>query len=371
MPERRQSTDQIARAVALLRRFLAWWIGELAALVPGSLRRHFTPAAARLIVFITDEHAALRLENGGPAKPLGTFDLRSGDSPRLSVQTRLVRERAAAAVADGRIETCVRVPVEKALRTTIDLPLAAEGNLDEVISYELDRHTPFTAGQVYYASRVVAREATLQRLTVELLLVPRPLADDIIGAIRERLGLRAARLEITSAEGGQAVSGNLLPRTTAPRRKTASLTYSLAAAATCLAVTAIYLPLARMQRAAAAATEDFATVRAAAVLQHQIDELRKEKLFLIDRKREAPSVSELLLETTHVLPDDTFLSSWQLTGRDVQLGGTTKSAAALIPLLEQSRKFHDTACVTPVTQDPATGRESFYIAAKAAPEPSR
>jgi general secretion pathway protein L len=178
----------------------------------------------------------------------------------------------------------------------------------------------------------------------------------------ERLGLPADRFDIGAADG-RAATGNLLPAPPATLRGRAGLmTGLLAAAAACLAVIAIYLPVARMERQADTTASEFASVRAAVALQRQIDELKKEQRFVIDKKGEAPMISKLLLETTHLLPDDTSLSSWQLSGTEVQFGGTTRSAAALIPLLERSRIFRESGFRTPVTQDPVSGRETFYIA---------
>lgn len=366
MPERPTLAAQARHAGMLLRWFVDWWSGELAALIPERLRRHLDSAASRLVVVIDNGQALLLLENGKAPERLQSFDLTAHGSA-AEIRALLRRCRLASAVAEGRVETCVRIPEDKALRATIELPLAAESNLDEVISFELDRLTPFKADQVYFAPRITGRDLATKRLTVELTLVPRPVADQALALVGDRLGLPAARLDVAAGQGRSAVSANLLPRSLLPRRPgTGALAHALAAVAVCLAIVAAYLPLARLQREAAAATQEFASVRAAIALQRQIEELRKEQRFLVDRKREAPTVSNLLVETTHVLPDDTFLSSWQLTGTEIQLGGTTRSAAALIPLLEQSHGFRETAFRTPVTQDPVTGRESFHIAAQAA-----
>ncbi len=370
MPDAASLAARARDAGLLLHRFLEWWVGELGALLPDRVRRRLDRGSSRLVVLIDNGHATLLMENGKAPEEIGTFDLTSAQDPATDVRALLRRRKLAAAVAEGRVETCVRIPEDRALRATIELPLAAEGNLDEVIGFELDRHTPFRADQVYCAPRVIGRDLATKRLTVELTLVPRPLADQALALAGDRLGLPVTRLDVAAGRGQSAAPANLLPRSLLPRRqRTGALTYALAAGAVCLAVIAAYVPLARLQREAETATQEFASVRAAIALQRQIDELRKEQRFLVDRKREAPTVSKLLLDTTHVLPDDTFLSSWQLTGTEIQIGGTTKSAAALIPLLEQSHEFRDTAFRTPVTQDPVTGRESFYIAAQAAAEP--
>jgi len=99
--------------------------------------------------------------------------------------------------------------------------------------------------------------------------------------------------------------------------------------------------------------------------EKEIDELGKDERFLIDRKRDTPSASRLLFETTHILPDDTWLSDWQLSGSEIQLQGFTRSASTVVGLLEQSRAFQGTTYRSPVTQDRVAGHERFHIAAQA------
>jgi general secretion pathway protein L len=361
-----QIVSSARETAMLLRRFAEWWIGELTASIPGALRRRFEAGGARLVIVIDGSRARLLLENGKPPEPLASIDLTPGHDSGADVHDVLRQRRLVARMAAGRIETCVRIPDVHALRTTIDLPVAAEGNLDEVVSFELDRHTPFKAEQVYCAAQPIGRDPVAKRLRVRVTLVPRAVADEALAIAAERLRLPADRLDIGTGDQRSALTGNLLPPLSAARRRSSTIVAALAVAAACLAIIAIYLPIARVQREAETTASEFAAVRTAVALNRQIEELKKEQRFLVDRKAEAPMVSTLLLETTHLLPDDTSLSTWQLAGSEVQFGGTTHSAAALIPLLERSPVFHNTGFRTPVTQDPVSGRESFYIAAQAA-----
>lgn len=351
-------------AAAALHRFLDWWLGELAACLPAGLRQRLTAKPVRLVVLLRDDRATLLLEDGGEPDRLGSLDLASGSDAGQRLRAILSARGLPGPVA-SKVETCIRIPAAKVLRTTLDLPLAAERNLDEVVSFELDRHTPFRADQVFCTARVLRRSTAAQRLDVEIMLVPRPVADEAIAAARQ-LGLDPVRLDVAEDEGMRSVSGNLLPANSvlSRQRPFRRVTAALAFAAAALAVVAVYLPIARLHQDAAAASRDVAAVKAAAALQREIADLRKEQRFLVDRKQQMPSVSQLLLETTRILPDDTSLSAWQVSGAEIQLGGTTRSAASLIGLLEQSHKFHDTTFRIPVTQDPVTGRETFYIVAR-------
>lgn len=92
------------------RRLLAWWVGELAALVPSRLRRR----RARLML-----------------------------------------------------------PAERVLVRELSLPLAAEGDLRAVLAFEMDRFTPFKADEVLFDAVIRARDPGAGRLSVLLVAARR------------------------------------------------------------------------------------------------------------------------------------------------------------------------------------------------------
>jgi len=260
------------------------------------------------------------------------------------------------------------MPPSWALRVTLELPAAAEENLYEVVGFELDRHTPFRADQVQFACRLLKRDALAQGVTVEVTVVPRTTIEKI-HEIAARLDLDPDRVDVADDAPAVAPSENLLAydRARATRPGAGKLSYGLAAMAAILAITAFMIPVhAARQRAEALARELAAlkkTVEAVASLQKEVDTLREEESFLVDRKRSAPTVTRVLFDMTKVLPDDTWLNEAQLAGRDVQIVGFTASASTLIGLLEQSRTFRNTTFRSPVTRDPRTDLERFHIAA--------
>jgi general secretion pathway protein L len=104
------------------------------------------------------------------------------------------------------------------------------------------------------------------------------------------------------------------------------------------------------------------------VLQRQIDDLVQEDHFLLDKKRSAPSPLRLLLDTTRVTPDDTWLTEWDMPGGEVRLTGTAGSASNLVDTLERSGIFFGTVFLSPVTREP-DGRERFSLSAHAVTRP--
>lgn len=352
--------------VTLLRRFLHWWLGEVKALVPERLRRRLQPAGDSLVFVRGDSEVLVYVENRGELKTLGRIDPRPDAHPARSLRTILEGRGLARAAYGGRLGVCVRIPAAKAARTVAELPLAAEENLADVVSFELNRHTPFSADQAVFSYRVIGRDAAARRLRVEFIAVPNPIFERFVAFARE-LDLEPDRIDVAEPGSPLAASGNLIrsqgARSAAPAD---ALTYALAALVVVLAGVALYLPVhaaeERAERLAHAFAARKTSIEAVAGLEKEIAAARRESNFLIDRKRERPSVSELLFDTTRILPDDTWLQDWQLNGTQMLLTGYAQSASALVPLLEKSPVFSGTSFRSPVTQDTRTGRERFNIA---------
>jgi len=364
-------TALVTGLFGLFRAFLQWWLGELAALVPARLRQRLTTARYSLILLLGDGDAGpvLCLETGREVQALGRLDLQGEGDPRRRLISALRDRGLLAAFNAGRLDVCVRIPPDRASRSVIQLPVAAETNLDEVVLYELDRHTPFRPEHARFCYRVLKRDALAKRLDIELTVVPRPVVDNAL-ALAARLDLRPDRIDVASDDDYLSASRNLLPADgiTPASRGFHVLTYALGGLAALLAIIAIYIPIHAADRAADAATQEFTAAKkataTAAALERQIEDLRKEEGFLINRKREVSATSKLLWETTRILPDGTWLSEWQLAGNEIQLSGSTQSASALVKLLEQSHVFQNTTFVSPVVHDPNTEHERFHISAQ-------
>ncbi len=358
------------RGAVLITEFIEWWLGELWGMVPSVLRLRLTRNRQRVVLVLGVGTAALQVETDGTTSPLGWLTL--GDDAAAATALRGLLDDSALSqrLRDGTAEACLRIPSERSLNTVMKLPLAAKSNLREVVEFELDRFTPFRPDQVHFAARVVGEDAEAACLDVEVILVPLPSADEAV-AQAQRLGFSPTRIDVAAPQGGRPITGNLLRagRDGGWRRADKRVIAVLAATAIVLAIVAAGLPIVLAQRTEAALSERFDSVKKraldAAAMQKQIDALRHNELFLVDRRLTTPTISQLLFDTTHVLPDDSSVISWQSTGDEVQIQGVTQSAAGLIGVLEHSKIFEHSSFKSPVTQEP-NGGERFNIATHAA-----
>lgn len=339
-----------------VRAALRWWTGELAGLLPGSLRARFSSSRALILAVDGDTLTAKLLAAG-----------RSGEIRALRIGEAGVPASLAPAVRrarTGRLRVVIRLPQRCGLRSRMRLPLAAEENLREVIGFELDRQTPFTPAEVFYTYRVTARDAVAGRLSVELIVVPRAIVDATI-ATTARIGLTPDAVEVAEADGS--ASGNLLPPAQRALRWRLSRLwpYAMGAVIVLLAAGMLLTRLDAARDSRRALAEELAVARkdadAAVRLRDEIARTAEEGRFLVTRKRAQPAVSVLLYELTRLLPDDAWLSDLQIAGSDIQAIGSAASATAVIERLNRSPLFADAGFRSPVTRDPTADRESFDI----------
>jgi general secretion pathway protein L len=349
-------------------RFFVWWFGELASCVPAGVRALFRRRSAVLTLTPAAEDVKFTLHRAGAVRDLGRIRLDATLDPRRSVMPLL----RGVSLRDVDIE--MNLPADRVLRRRVTLPLAAQENLREVLAFEMDRHTPFKAGEVAFDYRVVGTDLEIKRLNVDLAVIPRDLAEHARG-IAGSFGLTLDRIGIVgeTSTGGREL--NLLPHAgssghSAPRNR---LLIALAILAIALVLIAGYLPLYGKQRALAAYEAQLAESRAAALEAEQLRKHLVEKVehgrFLVDRRLSMPAATALLAELTERLPDDTWLVQLRWQGEKLAIAGFSPAAAALIAGLEESPLLSEVRFGSPVTADPRVGSERFNISADVAATP--
>jgi len=233
---------------------------------------------------------------------------------------------------------------------------AAADNLRQVLTFEIDRQTPFTADQVYFDFLVGAAPPSSETMEVELVACPKSEVDAAVERTRA-WRIRPTIVDIDGGERQQPARINLLPRVPGRAAGTGMtrLTAVLAAVAILLGATAVYLPLDRQRRTAELMQAEAAKARvmamSAAKLRETIAELAGGTEFLAKRKRTNPGFVETLDALTRLLPDDTWLQQLRINGDEVRLTGFSAAASSLIGLIERSEQFTDARFRSSVTQD--------------------
>jgi general secretion pathway protein L len=341
-------------------KFLRWWGGELAFFVPHKLLKLLGGGRVALVLErLEDALSASYLSEEG-VRALGLMPL---DGDAAGKRGQLLAENPELENA----ELILRLRRGQSLAKVFKLPAIAEENLHQVTAFEMDRLTPFTAGQVYFDVKVLERLPATRQIRVELALAPRKTLDGIMDELAA-IGWRPERVDL---EGGQDRLGhNLLPEKFRPPKSRLPQLITLASAVllVTLTVAVLGLPILMNQQLL---EELKAQVKSAGKVANEVQELREtaEKLtnengFLLQKKRHEPVMVDMLDELTKVIPDQTSLNGLQYRERKIIIQGQSPAASNLIEQMEASAHFKNTSFVSPVTKDVSNGQERFQIASE-------
>ena len=341
--------------------FLRWWARELAFLVPLKIRQFFYAPQAAIIIRSNAEQFELSYEIGGEQKHLANV---ARDISKAAAVKNLL--------ADERFKNVIfvfRLSKNDALSKTVNLPLAAQTNILQVVSYELDRYSPFTAEKVYFATRIEHIDAETAQIVVKLLITPRKTLEGFYLDCKN-LGITPQIVDVEDFPNDLQNlhdSYNLLPLHLQPKTTSTSrwIIGTLLILLGLLSISSLIFPVWLEYQAVEKLQHKISKidkeVKAIKNLQSEMDLLREETQLLINEKIAAPSIVATLNEISALMQDDSWLSYLQYSDGQIQLQGESKAASNLLADLEASDYFAKVNFASPVTQDKASGLERFQI----------
>ena len=347
--------------------FFRWWGRELAACIPSGLRSALRRRSGTVLLALEPGEVVIRFRKPGGMTDVG----RAPFDPELPASARGAVTGLVSKLRRKTGQIALVLAEDDVLRRVVELPLAARENLREVVSFELDRYTPFTADEAMFDVRPLSADAEAQTLSVDLAAVPRAtLARQEAAA--EAWGLVPDIVCMADERGSETPDSGFVFRRPEVRRGGLSgrLAIALWICAGLLAATLVALPLQRQQAVLADYQAQLATrrVEAAAVdvLRRQVAETASVSDLLVERKTARPAAVALLHEITRLLPDDTWLLQVRAFDDQLTMAGYSGAASALIPLLEASELFAEVRFEAPVTLDGRIGLERFNLSARIA-----
>ena len=335
---------------------IRWWRDGLIRCLPRRVKRWLALRNPRLVVVPRGDDADLLRQVGDEREVIGSADLRTAGPLDLGI--------AGVGKRPSR-ETWVELPSADVLVRATTLPVQVKASLRQVVSYEIDRLTPFTLSDVYFDARIAGTVARGSKLDVRLAVCRR----DCIADWLERL--REGRSPATGIRWAGAWSdANLLPPEDRPRRSRLGTTVTalLAAIVVTLAAAVLITPLWQKTQEQEVVQRELRRVRIAAEEVQQVrDDLERARLGSVEvlqRKRGQPRMTDLLRELTDLLPDGTWVQTLNVRDGDVDVRGESTQATALIGLLEQGPGISQVSFRSPVMQVGGTGQERFHLAFK-------
>lgn len=348
-------------------RFLSWWFSEITSLLPERVRVQVQTGPRRLLVVPGDEDLDLWISDEGAQQSLGQLELEADPAVAKKQLSGLLEH-----LGGDEPEMVLTLPADNVLRHLVSLPEAATENMREVLTFEMDRHTPFSASDVYFDFQVAGRHPATGKLDVEMVLVRRGDADPAIEQAAVR-GVRLAGVDVLDRmeDDGPVLRGvNFLPEEQRASRRNvrAWINAGLVLLSISLLAGVMWQSLANKQRGAELLAEQVTIARAdamqVAAMRDQLDQALEGASFLIQQRLNKPTSIEMLRVLTDLLPDDVWLQRFEVQDTTLQVQGEAPNASALIAVLEDSPMFAEAAFRSPVTRNQANDKERFSITAE-------
>ena len=343
--------------------FLTWWATQLASLAPARWRAVSGEAPQRraLVVAVRDLPPSgtpvvevLARRRGGEDL-LGRFVLDAAGLPSLR-----------AIAGTWRAPVLLQLPPGLLLEQRVTLPLAAEREPERVLSYEMDRLTPFAAADLFWTWALDRRDRPAGRIYLRLSLVPKARLTPLLDALAAA-GLRPVALDAPTLDGGVRRLALAQSRAGWWRRRGLAVAGGACAA---LAVAVAAVPFVQQSLAANRVEARIADLRpranqAEALRRSLLDRTAATDVVQAQRARVGDALNVLATLTT-LLPDDTYLTELTLRSRALVITGQSAAAARLIAAMAGDPAFLNPAFAAPVTRSDAGHNEGFSIRAEVA-----
>jgi general secretion pathway protein L len=334
-----------------------WWVERLAELVPANWLTLLAKSSDAAILDLQGDGFTLHVRRDGTEALVarGTLpDLKSVLTSVTNLPQMLL----------------LRVAPDRGLCKKLSVPLAARRDLKTLLGFEIDRESPFEQSEVYWNFMAGAQDKARGKLDVDLVIVPRSIADAAIAAARDA-GFDPAALEVDVGAGKPVliwIAAQPGMRRILPYRKL----IPLAAVTGGLAAALVILSFAGQQWSLFIADRTISQLRGTAQEASGLQQAANHRLASIRFLGRGGDSSALavLAAATRTLPDDTYLSSLGLHDGHVTMSGYSESAASLIGRLEKSSSFRDPVFDSPLTEAEESDEEKFTISMSLAPADS-
>jgi general secretion pathway protein L len=334
--------------------FFVWWRQHLLELLPETLRRGSGAEANALVVDATTP-GLLKLTRRRRGLEARVTQVRLDEAGLVGLRAALNDRPAGEAVM-------LRVPPSQVLERPVTLPLAAERELERVLTYEMERLTPFTADEVFWSHSVAVRDRARARLQLLLTLVPRAGIQALIETLANCAG-RPNLIEAETSAGPRIIRLQHETVRTGLARLTPRNAALLLGALVGLVIVSPFLRQSLDMQEAQTHIDALATkIAVVDTLRRRINGAGAGVDAVASESKRLGDTLQALAAITEILPDDSYLTEFTMRERKITLAGLSASAPRLIGDLSADRRIRNPAFTAPVTKD-ANQRDVFAIRA--------
>jgi general secretion pathway protein L len=354
----RERLEVMARVAS---HFLRWWVAELQSCA-NDVVEFFAPHWRRALTIYLDANRLLILDQES-ATPTTVLEIAyAGSIPDLP---QVIPAPLAAAVEHSH-RVRVVIGVDKAYLQQVRLPLAALPHLDSAIAIQLPKLLPLDSMHLLTDFKIAATDATKGTANIDLAALKRSDIDPLLKRLRA-WGLRVTSLHLGQTPGGEYrfefESGGATSRQLSLRRTDrilvgAAATLGLACAS--IAATESY----RSQAALDHEKMQTHLSATAALTRRQQLLARLDPLSALSQLEGAPPAAALLAEVTKLIPQSTWLTTFELKDHALRIVGLSPNSADVVKLLSSSAFLNEVQLRSSMSVGVGTGLDRFEITAE-------
>lgn len=351
--------------------FWRWWSGELTPLLPARWKELSSLGGSGPLLSLLADDLIVHEVRLGRLVELERVKLSSLDpaGQRMALKNLLAKRQSSATQS---VRLCV--DSTQYLKKTIRLPLATEENLREVLGFEMDRHTPFKADQVYFDYHIIKRDTEQAMIEVEIFLMPRLSLDALVTRV-ESLGAQVAAVLPAESVGQPVPAPNFFRQRSIARpvgSRVRNLNFALGGVLLLLLGVVLVIPVWQKRAAAIAFLAPVNKAKSAAeateAVRKELEKLAEESNYILARKHAQPATLSLIEDVSRVLPDNTWIQVLELKSgakvREIVLTGETASSSKLIEIIEQTGSLQNASFRSPLTQSQTPNSQRFVLGAE-------
>ena len=351
------------KIVTQARQSISGWMDAVAAGIVAVLTRFESASAVRLV---EDKSGAFVLHGpgrGSPSEPIQIVEGRATGPVSADMAAKLRGSRAELVLKSDRF-----------LFRPLELPKRAAEFLDGIVRAQIDRLTPWSAGDAVFGWSK-PNETGPDRIGVTVAATARDLVTPYVRALAE-LGAKSVSILTLLPDAGAGAApvkvleerpgGGLNTR----RIRTALMAVLIIALLTSAAAVGTAAILAndldaRQEEVARRIAARRAALRAAG--DTALDPVTAAQRSLERRKHDSASSVIALEALSQILPDHTYVTELRIEGDKLRVIGLTRDAPSLIRLMEQSPHFTRATFFAPTTRSQEDTGERFHIEARLEP----
>lgn len=336
--------------------WLFWWGDVLLGLVPTTWleRSHlFLPR-----IWLTPEREGMRVaRQAAPGLPPTELGSVSFDQPPRALLGRNTRAKPRWLLA---------IPASAAIIKELSLPAAVRSRLDEVLRFELDRHTPFNAETALFGYEELP-SAVPGAVNVRLVAVPRRRFQEWLEALARHAVVPEHSVVRLDAEGAAAVPLQWDPSGAARPYRPALAALAVTAV---LVIAILLVPLVVKREVVLDHQHRHAAIlpqaQAVAAVDREREALLERLRYPLQQRQSRRPVTDILKDLTETLSDEGYLYTLRIEGGDLRIDGETATATTLIEPLEALSSLTEVRFLSPTSRVQGQ-RERFQIGARITP----